>query len=849
MTSSSHTPMMQQYLRIKAEHADLLLFYRMGDFYELFFEDAKRASLLLDITLTHRGQSAGTPIPMAGVPYHAVDTYLARLIKLGESVAICEQIGDPATSKGPVERQVTRILTPGTITEDTLLDARTDNLLLAIHQHGDDYGLAWVDLSGGRFHLLKLSGINELHAALNPLCPAEILLQDNSSLRDLLTPYSLKYRPAWEFDSQQAKQLLCEQFAASHLEELNDKHYHLTHPAAGCLLTYLKNTQRQALPHLKQITLENYDDYLQVDAATQRHLEVFCNYQGGRENTLLAVLDHCITAMGSRLLKRWLSRPLQQHQPIQTRQEVICELLEQQQTALLQAELTQIADIERISTRIALKSAKPRDLAQLRNTLKFVPNIQQMISQNQAALIQQIKQQLTPQPELLDLLERALIENPPLLIRDGGVIAEGFDAELDELRQLSQHANKTLSELEQAEKASTGLSSLKLGYNRVQGFYIELSRGQSEKAPSHYQRKQTLKNAERYITPELKAFEEKVLSAEVKALAREKMLYEALLDSALTYLPQIKAFAESLATLDALTNFAERATTLNWCRPTLSAEDQITIIEGKHPVIAQVLQEKFIANSLDLTQEKPIMLITGPNMGGKSTYMRQNALIVLLAYIGSYVPARSACIGPIDKLFTRIGANDDLASGRSTFMVEMTETAFILRQATSKSLILIDEIGRGTSTNDGMSLAYATCAFIAEKINAYTLFSTHYFELTELPQQFPNICNYHVKACINQNRIVFLYHVEAGHANRSYGLDVARLAGIPEEVLHLATSYLNALPSIQISNATELQKPKQSTSNHEPSPMAVLLAKINPDHLSAREALDLIYQLKTLESA
>jgi DNA mismatch repair protein MutS len=897
MTSLPHTPMMQQYLRIKAEYPEMLLLYRMGDFYELFFDDAKRVAKLLDLTLTHRGQSGGTPIPMAGVPYHAIDTYLARLIKLKESVAICEQIGDPATSKGPVERQVTRVLTPGTLTEDNLLDARADNLLLAIHQEGTKYGLAWVDLSGGRFHLLEVANQNALHAALNPLNPAEILLQEGSPLFAVLEQYTLKSRPAWEFDAQQAKQLLCEQFIAAHLTELQDKRFAITHSAAGCLLTYLKNTQRQALPHLKQITLENNDDYLQVDASTQRHLELFTNFQGQPENTLLSVLDFCKTTMGSRLLKRWLSRPLQQHEPIQARLSVIRELLALQQAPALQSELQHVADIERISTRIALKSARPRDLTQLRGTLQCIPAIQQIIHANTAPLTQVLQQQLTPQPELLDLLQRALVDNPPQLIRDGGVIADGFDTLLDELRTLSHHANEKLSELEIAEKTRTGLSTLKFGYNRVQGFYIELSRVQADKAPSHYQRKQTLKNVERYITPELKAFEEKVLTAEIKALAREKNLYEGLLETILTYLPQLKAFAEALATLDVLTNFAERALTCHWCCPTLITDNRLVIEGGRHPVIEHVLQEKFIANSLTLNQEQPIMLITGPNMGGKSTYMRQTALIVLLAYIGSYVPAQAAHIGPIDKLFTRIGANDDLASGRSTFMVEMTETAFILRQATAKSLILIDEIGRGTSTHDGMALAYATCAFIAEKIKAYTLFSTHYFELTKLPEQFPCIHNQHVKACVDGNQIIFLYQVEPGPANQSYGLLVARLAGIPDPILQLATDYLTGLEhekdslptrvhSVQSTPLWQSLKPQQNleiysqqlgfqqgvservegvytqdmtddestcntaekTSAQRISPILIRLAAINPDNLSAREALDLVYQLKNLET-
>ena len=847
MTNANHTPMIQQYLRIKSEHPDLILLYRMGDFYELFFEDAKRVSALLDITLTHRGQSAGTPIPMAGVPYHAVDNYLARLIKMGESVAICEQIGDPATSKGPVERQITRILTPGTITEDQLLDAKQDTILLAIYEQQGQFGLAWVDLSGGRFHLLHVADENALIASLHHLKPAEILIIENSPLLSTRHQYPFKTRSAWEFDAQQAQQLLREQFAVSHLNGLADKQYAVAYPAAGCLLNYLKITQRQALPHLKQITLETHNDYLQIDAATQRHLELFSNYQGGRENTLIEILDATSTVMGSRLLKRWLARPLRDHALIEKRQQAISELIQHQQISTLQSTFRLLPDIERITSRVALKSAKPRDLTQLRQTLAVIPDIQALILHHVAPYIRELSEQVRPQPELLQLLSRAIVESPPLLIRDGGVIAEGFDPILDELRSLSEHANETLVKLELEEKAKTGLSSLKLGFNRVQGFFIELSQGQADKAPAHYQRKQTLKNVERFITPELKAFEEKVLSAEVKALAREKALYEQLLETVLGYLLPLKSLAEGLATLDVLTNFAERALTLHWCCPKLVKDNIISIEAGRHPVIEQVLKEKFIANPLALDTDQPIILLTGPNMGGKSTYMRQNALIVLLTYIGSYVPASSAKIGPIDKLFTRIGANDDLASGRSTFMVEMTETAFILRQATAHSLILIDEMGRGTSTYDGMALAYATCAYIAQHIKSYTLFSTHYFELTQLPQQFPCIKNQHVKATVNQNRIIFLYQIEPGAANRSYGLEVARLAGLPEAVLNLANDYLShhidqgSQSSSYVPNLSIDLPDKLYTS----SPIIDLIERIDPDTLTARDALELIYQLKS----
>lgn len=839
LMSASHTPMMQQYLRIKSAYPDMLLLYRMGDFYELFFDDARRAALLLDLTLTHRGQSADKPIPMAGVPYHAVENYLARLLKKGESVAICEQIGDPATSKGPVERQVTRIVTPGTITDEALLDARRDTILLALCQQQNHFGLAWVDLSGGRFHLLQVDDEAQLHAMLCRLQPAEILLPESLIMTGLQS-YATKTRPAWEFDPQHAQRLLSDQFSMSHLHGSNYKDYAATFPAAGCLLTYLQTTQRQALPHLKHLTLEKNEDYLQVDAATQKHLELFVNYQGGRENTLLAVIDHTATAMGSRLLKRWLGRPLRQLAPIKQRQNAILELITNKQDVTLQPIMRQLCDVERIASRIALKSARPRDLTQLRQTLSLLPELHQSLNNNQAELTREIRQHLKPQPELLDLLNTALVDNPPMLIRDGGVIATGFDEELDELRALSENANGKLLELENNEKIRSGLSSLKFGYNRVQGYFIELSRLQSEKAPANYQRKQTLKNVERYITPELKTFEEKVLSAQVKALAREKWLYENLLLETLEYLPELSLLAQSIAQLDVVTNFAERAQSLQWCCPVMIAENSIEIKGGSHPVIEQILQEQFIANNLVINQQHPMLLITGPNMGGKSTYMRQNALIVLLAHLGSFVPASEARIGNIDKIFTRIGASDDLASGQSTFMVEMTETAHILRQATANSLILIDEIGRGTSTHDGMALAYATCAYLADTIKAYTLFSTHYFELTELPKQFPGIQNKHLQAGLVKGRIVFLYQVEDGPANRSYGLEVAQLAGIPDAVLNMATEHLGkTLKPASDSKQTTLTIQSES-------PVLTLLSRLDPDQLSAREALDLIYQLKAL---
>ena len=833
--------MMQQYLRIKADYPSMLLLYRMGDFYELFFDDAKHAAHLLDLTLTHRGQSAGSPIPMAGVPYHAVENYLARLIKKGESVAICEQIGDPATSKGPVERQVVRIITPGTLTDEALLDAKRDNLLLAIHQHRQQFGLAWVDLSAGRFHLLEVNDEAQLAAEITRLQPAEILLLDTLSENRIYADQVITIRPAWDFDLKRARGLLCEQFQVKDLKAFGETDYVLAFSAAGCLLAYLQMTQRQALPHLSTITLEHYHDYLQLDAATQRHLELFENNQGRRNNSLLDCLDHTASVMGSRLLKRMLGKPLRNQTELKARQAAITELIQTQEDRSLHATLKQVGDIQRILSRIALKSARPRDLIQLRLTLSLLPELYLALKNLHSPLIKALTHHLSPQPHLHALLQNALVDNPPMLIRDGGVIANGFDEILDELRGLNENATEQMGALELAEKQRSGLSTLKFGFNRVQGYYIELSRAQAEKAPLNYQRKQTLKNVERYITPELKAFEEKVLSAEVKALAREKWLYEHLLEEVYQCVDALTQLAEALSLIDVLSNLSERAQSLNWHCPELVETPGIAIHKGRHPVIEQLLQEQFIANDLHLKPMEHTLLITGPNMGGKSTYMRQNALIVLLAHIGSFVPAENVRIGPIDKIFTRIGASDDLSAGRSTFMVEMTETAHILRQATAHSLVLIDEIGRGTSTYDGMALAYATCAYLANTIKAYTLFSTHYFELTTLPQEFSCIRNVHLQATLANGGIVFLYKVEEGHASQSYGLEVAALAGIPADVLNIANQHLRQ---------TQPSPPVQNTPEPVITPMSAMMRELltlDADNLTAREALALIYRFKALD--
>lgn len=786
--TNSPTPMMQQYLKIKSEHNDMLLLYRMGDFYELFFEDAKIAARLLDITLTHRGQANGKPIPMAGVPYHAVDSYLSRLIKKGESVAICEQIGDPKTSKGPVDREVTRIVTPGTVTDESLLEAQNDVILLAVSQAKQGYGLAWCDISSGRFSILAATNTEQLLAEITRLQPAEILINQQISAISKHSNACIKLRPEWEFELSRANTLISEQFKLYNQNELQA--YKISLPAAGALLAYLQLTQRQALPHINSIMIEHRDDFLHLDAATQKHLELFHNLAGEKKNSLLSIIDNTASNMGSRLLKRWLGRPLAEINQIQTRQDAINSLINIQSNQLLNDILKQICDLERINSRIALKSARPNDLVQLRRTLELLPELQAAIQDNKSAKIQQLNKSLNPLPNLCEILTAAIVAQPPALIRDGGVIAEGFDEELDELRRLNETATDKLLDLENEEKQRSGLSTLKFGYNRVHGYYIEISHAQAKNAPAHFQRKQTLKNVERFITPELKQFEEKVLSAESKALSREKWLYEHIITEANNYIQELAQIANSLAEIDVLNNLAERATSLNWCQPNIHFESGINITQGRHPVVESILQEKFIANDLKITPAENMLIITGPNMGGKSTYMRQTALIVLLAHIGSYVPAKKASIGLVDKIFTRIGASDDLASGRSTFMVEMTETAQILHNATTKSLVLIDEIGRGTSTFDGMALAYACCAYLTENIKALSLFSTHYFELTDLEKTNIRVNNAHVSATMANNKIVFLYTVEPGPASRSYGLEVASLAGLPQDVLLLASQQL-----------------------------------------------------------
>ncbi len=857
-SSTKHTPMMAQYLKIKAEFPDMLVFYRMGDFYELFFDDAKKASQLLDLSLTARGRSAGEPIPMAGLPYHAVDNYLSKLVKLNQSVAICEQIGDPAMSKGPVERKVVRIITPGTITEDSLLEDRKDNLLAAIginDKSSPAYGLAILDLTSGRFNVSELDSLEALQSELERHKPSELLLEENSPHKAVLKQQLGKQtafteQPPWWFDEQASRQLLNEQFGTQDLSGFGCNNYHSALCAAGCLLQYVQNTQRMALPHINSLKPEQHDSAVVLDTISRRNLEITQALSGHSEHTLLAVMDHTATAMGSRLLCRWLNRPLRDHTILKQRYQAIEQLQSDDRYELIQPLLKQIGDIERVLTRIALKTARPRDFERLKHSLAVLPVLQSELVAIKDPLIQQLAQTIAVFPQQQQLLEQAIIDNPPVLIRDGGVIAPGYDQQLDELRNIQKNANQYLVDLEARERERSGIATLKVNYNKVHGYYIEVSRAHSEHLPEDYQRRQTLKNNERFITPELKAFEDKVLSANEKALSREKALYEQLFDKLSPLLPALQASAGALCELDVLCNLTERAVSLDWCKPELDSGTHLNIEQGRHPVVEQIQDSPFVANDVRLDAQRRMLLITGPNMGGKSTYMRQVALLTVMAHIGSFVPARSASFGHIDRIFTRIGASDDLAGGRSTFMVEMTETANILHNATEYSLVLMDEIGRGTSTYDGLSLAYASAHFLAEKISAFTLFATHYFELTHLAEQFPQIVNVHLDAVEHGEKIVFMHKVEEGHASQSYGIQVAALAGVPAQVINLAKQKLDMLESMEDSDTrTGKDMKKQQvdlTLETEPcySELITELNSIEPDNLTPKEALNVLYRLK-----
>ncbi|NOY63645.1 MAG: DNA mismatch repair protein MutS [Gammaproteobacteria bacterium] len=847
--------MMQQYLRIKAEHPEMLLFYRMGDFYELFFDDARQAARLLDITLTARGKSAGEPIPMAGIPYHAADGYLAKLVRCGESVAICEQVGDPATSKGPVERKVMRIITPGTLTDEALLDEQRESLMAALHRTGETYGIATLDIASGRFHVLEVNGDAAAIDELERIAPSELLVSEALDSSDVTgTRRGLRPMPPWYFEIDSAQRLLTSQFATRDLSGFGCETMMTALAAAGCLLQYARDTQRTALPHIQGLKVERRDEMVLLDPASRRNLELEQNLGGGQEHTLMWVMDRTVTAMGSRLLRRWINRPLRQQHVLRERYHAIAMLCEMAGHEALREILHGIGDVERILARVALKSARPRDLAQLRAALAELPVLQKALRQWDSPLLGVLSEQMGEFPELHDLLCRAIKEEPPVLIRDGGVIASGYNAELDELRGLSENANQYLIDLERRERERSGIANLKVSYNRVHGYYIEISRIHSNNVPVDYVRRQTLKNAERFITPELKRFEDKVLSARERSLACEKVLYDALLDQLIPHLALLQVSAAALAELDVLANLAERADALQLTAPELVTQPQLSIEGGRHPVVEATLDESFVANDTHLDAQRRMLIITGPNMGGKSTYMRQTALIALLAHIGSFVPAQRAVFGPLDRIFTRIGASDDLAGGRSTFMVEMTETATILHNASDCSLVLMDEVGRGTSTFDGLSLAWACAEHLATKVGAFTLFATHYFELTTLPESHDNVVNVHLDAIEHGERIIFMHAVKEGPANQSYGLQVAALAGVPKVVIEQAKRRLHELENSAAQSVQSAQAHDDAqqlslfpaTADH---PAVDALREIDPDQLTPRAALDELYRLREMLQA
>ncbi len=873
---AKHTPMMQQYLRIKADYPDTLVFYRMGDFYELFFEDAEKAARLIGITLTQRGSSNGVPIKMAGVPFHSVDQYLGKLIKLGESVAICEQIGDPATSKGPVERKVVRVITPGTLTDSDLLPEKAERPLLALctlaQRKNVTVGLAWLSMASGALRLMEFSGDaksfdTRLKQELERIAPAEILITDDAELMTLQAQGKFTSAPQWHFDSEHGKNALLEQLGVSSLTGFGADGLNPALGAAGALLRYAQSTQGKGLQHVRSLTVESENEFIGLDAATRRNLELTETIRGQEGSpsspTLFSQLDHCRTAMGSRLLRHWLHHARRDQEIAKSRHAALNALMRADASTGLSAALAAIPDIERITTRIALLSARPRDLAGLRGGLQQLPALRDYVAlcdtDAAAPLLRSIQHALATPGECLDLLERGIAPEPASMVRDGGVIARGFDAELDELRALSENAGQFLVDLETRERARTGIGNLRVEYNKVHGFYIEVTHGQTDKVPEDYRRRQTLKNAERYITPELKAFEDKALSAQERALSREKYLYDQLLNDLAPHIGTLQRIAQAIAQLDTLVSLAEHAMRHNWCSPQLIPEPAIRIEQGRHPVVETQI-ERFIANDCELNAERKLLLITGPNMGGKSTFMRQVALITLLAYVGSFVPATSAVIGPVDRIFTRIGAADDLAGGRSTFMVEMTESAAILNGATEHSLVLMDEVGRGTSTFDGLALAWAIARHLIETTRSYTLFATHYFELTQLPETHASAANVHLSAVEHKDSIVFLHTVQAGPASQSYGLQVAQLAGVPQSVIRAARKHLAALEaqSVQATPQFDLFAGAPDTvqaDDDEPvsggsaSALADALASIDPDALSPREALDELYRLKNLAAS
>ena len=843
--NSQHTPMIQQFLSIKADYPDMLLFYRMGDFYELFFSDAEEAAKLLDITLTHRGKSNGKDIPMAGVPYHAADNYLARLVKNGHSVAICEQVGEVNAGKGPVERKVVRIVTPGTVTEEALMEAHQENALVAISSNKQGYGLAYLELASGRLMAMQLADRETLQAQVNRLNPSEILLAENTELEASFPRFTVQLRPQWDFDHESALHALKQLYQTHDMKGFGVHESDAFISAAGALLSYVKHTQKTTLSHIGPIRVEQLDDYVHLDANTRRNLEIDYHPEGDDALTLCGYMDGCSTAMGSRELRRWIKQPLRQRNILNTRLDAIEALVGSAQLDTLQSELKRVGDMERIITRISLKTARPRDLVTLRQSLEALIDIKKLLQEHPQDALQNLDQQINPHTDYIQLLQQAVCDNPPVIIRDGGVIAEGYDAQLDELRRISTDAGQYMLDFEQQQQQESGINGLKVGYNRVHGYYIEVSKLHSDSVPEHYIRRQTLKAVERYTTPELKQFEHKVLSSKEKSLAWEKQLYDQLLDKFKPVVISLQETAVATSTLDCYANLASKAVLHKLKRPQLTDNSQLNITQGRHPVVETIQPTPFEPNDLTLNDATRMLIITGPNMGGKSTYMRQTAIITLMACVGSFVPAESAEIGDIDRIFTRIGAGDDLTRGRSTFMVEMSETANILHNATDKSLVLMDEIGRGTSTYDGLSLARASAVHLAQVNRSFTLFATHYFEITQLAEQLDNTANVHLDAVEHDDSIVFLHSVKAGAASKSYGLQVAALAGIPSQVLTQAKKQLKILEQghtevdpVQIS-LFDVQEP-------ETSEIEKKLKNMDPNDLTPRQALDFIYQLRSM---
>lgn len=847
----SHTPMMRQYLSIKQDYPDILVFYRMGDFYELFYEDAQKAAKILDITLTARGKSNGNPIPMAGVPFHSVDQYLAKLVAQKQTVAICEQIGDPATSKGPVERKVVRVITPGTLTEENLLNDRQENLVASLWHKDNRYALATLEVSTGRLTAIAINSLSQVNNELHRINPAEIVIseQQKSHFPDI----AASSIPSWYFEPERSRDALMQVFKSHNLTAYGCDEQPLATCAAGALIQYVQDLHGKNIPQINGIEFENDDSQLILDHVTRSNLEINQSQSGDKNKTLLALFERCSTPMGARTVSRWLNSPTRNKQQLHKRHEAIDSLLTDQAYLDLQSHLKSIGDMERILSRIAMHSARPRDLLRLKYAIAELPEIITHLQQHQAELLQQAQSDCIIDPSLFDILNRAIKEDAPSTIRDGGVLKDDFDQELSEYRELQRDSGAYLIRLESQQKELTGISNLKVKYNRVHGYYIEIPRSQAHLVPANYVRRQTIKNAERYITDDLKQFEDKILSANSKALAREKYLYQSILEQLCEQILPLMHCAKQLALVDALCNFAERAQNLNLCRPEFSSNSEITIVNGRHPIVEQSLAQRFIANSTHLNKQQRMQIITGPNMGGKSTYMRQVAVICLLAHCGCFVPAERACIGSLDRIFTRIGAADDLASGRSTFMVEMTEMASILRHASKQSLVLVDEIGRGTSTFDGLALAYACAYELAKHIHAFVLFSTHYFELTTLSDQLDGVSNIHLDAVQHNEKIVFLHQVKTGAANQSYGIQVARLAGIPDNVIIHAREKLLELEALNQENPTNkslIEEPEQAslfshaTLSHSEHVILDTISGLNLDDISPKGALDLLFDLK-----